>query len=129
MTDIIETIKEKPEVKAEVQKALQSYTEANLATQAKIGAILTVQNKVYEEAVIIMGDTIYDLEIENDTLRGFIGAVDESLVQKQCEQKKRQDNRDEKNRRILQSINKKIASSQVLISDTKKALQNKPPQK
>lgn len=112
MGEVIDFIKNQQTTKEEIVKALQAYKSTNLATQAEIGAKLTAQVKVYEEAVTIMGENIYDLNVENDALRNLIGNVNEKEVQDICQQKKLNNTTDDKHKIILASLHKTMTKNQ-----------------
>lgn len=116
MTEVIEFVKNQPTTKDEVVKALTAYKSADLSTQAKTGEKLIAQVKVYEEAVQIMGDNIYELNVENDTLRNIIGNVDEKKVAELCQQKKQNDSRVDKNKIILASLQKTMSKNKAVCS-------------
>jgi hypothetical protein len=117
MSEIIDYVKSQPATKEEVTKALQAYKSADLATQAETGGRLIAQVKVYEEAVQIMGDNIYDLNVENDSLRNIIGNVDEKKVQELCQQKKLSDTKNDRNKIILASLQKTMLKSKAVCNN------------
>jgi hypothetical protein len=73
MNDYIDFLKEQEFVRNNVIDGLKDYKSQNLATQSKMGEILTAQVTVYKEIIKLMGDEIYELDLENRVLREITG--------------------------------------------------------
>jgi hypothetical protein len=118
MSEVIEYIKNQPSTKQEVATAIAKYKSASLATQAAAGEKMIAQVTVYDEAIQIMGDSIYDLNVENDSLRTMIGHVDEKEVQDLCQKRKMNDSRNDKNKIILASLKKTISKNKAICNNS-----------
>ena len=116
MSEIIDYVRNQPATKEEVAKAIQAYKAADLSTQAETGGRLIATVKVYGEAIAIMADTVYDLNVENNTLRSMVGNVDEKKVQELCQRKKLNDSGADKNKIILASLQKTISKNKAICS-------------
>ena len=80
--DIIEFIKTQEKTKKQTMEDLKDYHNQTLATQSIKGAELTAKVAVYNEAIYMMGDVIYDQGIEIDVLKDKIGNIDDGWLQK-----------------------------------------------
>lgn len=80
MAEIIEYVKEQANTIQEIRDELIDYRNQNMATQVKKGEDLIMNQVVYNKAFKMMGDEIFDLGMENETLREQIGDVDEKWL-------------------------------------------------
>jgi hypothetical protein len=79
MSEILEYVKGQKNTKQKIREELVELNKQNVATQAKKAEKLTA-NLVYNEAIKMMGDEIFDLGVENESLRDKIGEVDEKWL-------------------------------------------------
>ena len=66
MADFIVTIKENPKVQNEISQTIEEYNKESYSTQSKIRQHALIQNKIFEQAINIMADTIENMDIEKD---------------------------------------------------------------
>ncbi len=59
-------------------RELVDLNKQTITTYPKKAEELIANQVVYVEAIIMMGDDIFDLRIENEALRGKLGEVDET---------------------------------------------------
>ncbi len=111
----LEFVRQLPETKDEMKSALVKFEHADLSTKAEVGKNLLIDHKIAEKAIQIMGDTIYEQTVENGVLRNMIGNVNDSLVQELVDKKKSKDSSDERNKVILQQLNKTVQRSRQLV--------------
>jgi hypothetical protein len=81
MSEILEYVKGQKNTKQKIREELVELNKQNAATQAKKAEELTANLVVYNEAIIMMGDEIFDLGVENEALRDKIGEVDKKMVE------------------------------------------------
>ena len=105
MTDIIEYIKNDKQTKLEVTKEMQEYSKQSLNTKAELGLNYLHKSKIYEKCINIMGDSIYDLESENQVLRNEIGDIDQVYIDKKVKEHKLSNDKN-KNNIILNRLKK-----------------------
>ena len=114
MSQYIDLAKEQEETKNKMLVSVQEFDRGSLQSQAKTGRILMAQNEALKDAIKIAGDCVYDRSVENDTLRGLIGEVDEAFVKARTEDKKKNDTNDDKNKRILEELRKTMNKTKAL---------------
>ncbi len=83
---------------------VQKNTKQNVATQPKKAEELTANLVVYNEAIKMMGDEIFDLGVENEALRDKIGEVDEKWLSESKNRIKLSYNDAKKNKFILERM-------------------------
>ncbi len=105
MTDIIEYIKNDKQTKLEVTKEMQEYSKQSLNTKAELGLNYLHKSKIYEKCINIMGDSIYDLESENQVLRTEIGDIDQVYIDRKVKEHKLSNDKN-KNDIILSRLKK-----------------------
>jgi hypothetical protein len=105
MTDIIEYIKNDKQTKLEVTKEMQEYSKQSLNTKAELGLNYLHKSKIYEKCINIMGDSIYDLESENQVLKKEIGDIDQVYIDKKVKEHKLSNDKN-KNNIILSRLKK-----------------------
>ncbi len=105
MTDIIEYIKNDKQTKLEVTKEMQEYSKQSLNTKAELGLNYLHKSKIYEKCINIMGDSIYDLESENQVLRNEIGDIDQVYIDRKVKEHKLSNDKN-KNNIILNRLKK-----------------------
>ena len=54
------------EVQNEIIQTLEKYSKESYSTQSKIGQNASIKNKVFEQALNLMGETIEDMDTETD---------------------------------------------------------------
>ena len=64
MVEFRETIKKDSKVQNEIPQTIGKYNKESSSTQSKIEQNALPQNKVFEQAINIMGDTIEDMDFE-----------------------------------------------------------------
>ena len=120
MTDIIERVKQNPSFKQDVSRELTEFRKEAVAGRAQAGEILLVQNRALQQATQVMAEDIYDLTEENDNLtiennglRNQLGTcLNENQLKKYCKDKKLELGTDnDRNKRILDRLNKRLAES------------------
>jgi 3-deoxy-D-manno-octulosonate 8-phosphate phosphatase KdsC-like HAD superfamily phosphatase len=79
MSEILDYVKVQKNTKQKIRELVE-LNKQNVATQAKKAEELTANLAVYNEAIKMMGDEIFDLGVENEALRDKIGAVDEKWL-------------------------------------------------
>jgi hypothetical protein len=105
MTDIINYIKNDNQVKLEVTKEMQEFNKQSLNTKAELGLNYLHKSKIYEKCINIMGDSIYDLECENQVLKKEIGEIDQAYIDKKVKEQKLSNDKN-KNDIILNRLKK-----------------------
>jgi hypothetical protein len=105
MTDIIEYIKNDKQTKLEVTKEMQEYSKQSLNTKAELGLNYLHKSKIYEKCINIMGDSIYDLESENQVLKNEIGDIDQVYIDRKVKEHKLSNDKN-KNNIILNRLKK-----------------------
>jgi hypothetical protein len=105
MTDIINYIKNDNQVKLEVTKEMQEFNKQSLNTKAELGLNYLHKSKIYEKCINIMGDSIYDLECENQVLKKEIGEIDQAYIDKKVKEHKLSNDKN-KNEIILNILKK-----------------------
>ena len=91
-----------------IREELVELNKQNIATQAKKAQELTANQVVYFEAIKIMGDEVFDLGIENETLRDKIGEVDEKWLNESKNKLKLTYNDVRKNKFILDRMKRQM---------------------
>lgn len=112
--DFIDLVKNDENVKKEICSAVQEYNKLDLSTKEAIGRNLLISNKVFTQTMEVMGDTIYDISVENDALRDQIGKVNEEKVKDFSYQRKAMDTKDDKNKIILNKLSKTLQKSKAI---------------
>ena len=64
MAHFIEIIKENSKVQNEITQTIEKYDEESYSTQSQTGQNALNQNKAFEQAIKIIGDSIEDMHIE-----------------------------------------------------------------
>jgi type IV secretory pathway VirB4 component len=108
MSDIIDFIKNDKQTKSEVTKEMQEYSKQSLNTRAELGLNYLHKSKIYEKCINIMGDSIYDLESENQVLRQEMGEVDQVYIDKKVKEQKLSNDKN-KNSIILNRLKKTVS--------------------
>ena len=108
MSDIIEFIKNQKQTKLEVTKEMEEYSKQSLNTRAELGLNYLHKSKIYEKCINIMGDSIYDLESENQVLKTEIGEMDQVYIDKKVKEHKLTNDKN-KNDIILKALKKTMS--------------------
>ncbi len=104
MSEILEYVKGQKNTKQKIREELVELNKQNVATQAKKAEELTANLVVYNEAIKMMGDEIFDLGVENEALRDKIGEVDEKWLSESKNRIKLSYNDAKKNKFILERM-------------------------
>ena len=80
MAEFIEIIKNS-KVQNEITQTIEKYNKESYLTQSRIGQNALIQNKVFEQAMNIMGDTIEDMDIEIEQKVNKIGLTDSKVIE------------------------------------------------
>ena len=108
MSDIVEFIKNQKQIKLEVTKEMEEYSKQSLNTRAELGLNYLHKSKIYEKCINIMGDSIYDLESENQVLRNEVGEIDQKYIDKKVKEHKLSNDKN-KNDIILNRLKKTMS--------------------
>ena len=101
---ILDYVKVQKNTKQKIREELVELNKQNVATQAKKAEELTTNLVVYNEAIKMMGDEIFDLGVENEALRDKIGEVDEKWLSESKNRIKLSYNDEKKNKFILERM-------------------------
>jgi hypothetical protein len=104
MSEILDYVKVQKNTKKKIREELVELNKQNVATQAKKAEELTANLVVYNEAIKLMGDEIFDLGVENEALRDKIGEVDEKWLNESKNRIKLSYNDTKKNKFILERM-------------------------
>lgn len=80
MSEILEYVKGQRGTRNKIREELVELGKQNISTRAKKAEELTANLIVYNEAIVMMGDEIFELGVENQTLRDRVGEVDENWL-------------------------------------------------
>ena len=69
MAEFLEFFEKGSKVQKEISQTLEKYIKELYATQSKIGQNALIQSKFFEQAIIILQDTIEDMGIEREQKR------------------------------------------------------------
>ena len=61
---MVEFLEKKTKFQIKISQTIEKYIEKSYVTQSKIGQNASIQSKVLEQAIKIMGDTNEDMDIE-----------------------------------------------------------------
>ena len=64
MAEFTQDFKKDSKVQNEIAHTIEKYNRESYSTQSKIYQNVLIQSKVFEQAIIIIGDTIEDMDIE-----------------------------------------------------------------
>ena len=106
MGEIIEYVKNNVDTNLKIKEELIELKKQNVSTQAKRAEELTANSIVYTQAIKMMGDEIFDLGIENETLREKLGDVDEKWLSETKQRNKLSYNDEAKKKFILERMKK-----------------------
>ena len=101
----------------ELKTNLMKFKEANITTQAAAGQKLTLEVDVLRKALNIFGDTVYDLDLENEALKEKIkdyGDLDLEKLNQIIAYKKSNTEIEDKNKRILSRLNQTMDKSRMI---------------
>jgi hypothetical protein len=104
MSEILDYVKGQKNTKQKIREELVELNKQNVATQAKKAEELTANLVVYNEAIKMMGDEIFDLGVKNEALRDKIGEVDEKWLSESKNRIKLSYNDTNKNKFILERM-------------------------
>ena len=96
---------------------LTKFKEANITTQAAAGQKLTLEVDVLRKALNIFGDTVYDLDFENEALKEKLkdyGDLDPEKLNQIIAYKKSNTEIEDKNKRILSRLNQTMDKSRMI---------------
>ena len=66
MSEFIEAIKKDINIQNEVSQTIEKYNKESFSTRSKKGQNALIQRKVFKQAIVIMGETISDMEKESE---------------------------------------------------------------
>lgn len=101
----------------EIKTSALRFKEANITTQAATGQRLNIEVEVLRKAFNLCGDTIYDLDVENDLLKEQLkeyGDLDIDKMMKLMAYKKSNIELEEKNKRILSRLSQTMDKSRMI---------------
>ena len=107
---IIQTVKTANQEK--YIKAVEEFDKQSIALKAEAAPQLLMMKEVYEDAIRIQGNVIYNKTVECDGLRKQIGSVDEKALKKYVGWRKLNDTNDDKNKVIYDELMKELDKSQ-----------------
>ena len=108
VSDLINDVKKNIIIKSKINNELEKFSGLNLAEKAQLCETLVVERRVLRQAAEIMGNTIYDLDIENERLRHQIGVVDKSKLAQFITKTKINDTPSNKNSRIKERLQQQM---------------------
>ena len=109
MGEIIEYVKNHSDTNLKIRGELIELKKQNVSTQAIRAEELTANLVVYSKAIEMMGDEIFDLGIENETLREKLGDVDEKWLSETKQRNKLSYNDEAKKKFILERMKKQCS--------------------
>ena len=112
--DFINVVKNDENVQKEICYAVQEYSKSDLSTQGAIGKNLLIDNKVFIKTIEVMGDAIYEDELEIEALRTQLGKVNEEEVKRDIYKRKANDTKDDKNKKILNKLSITLQKSKAI---------------
>lgn len=101
----------------ELKNSVVKFQAANITTQAVAGQKLSVEVDVLRKVLDIFGETVYDLDLENEALREKLneyGVLDLEKLKQLIEHKKSNTELEDKNKRILSRLNLTIDKSKMI---------------
>lgn len=104
MSEILEYVKGHEGTRSKIREELVELSKQNISTRAKKAEELTANLVVYNEAITMMGDEIFDLGVENKALRDEIGQIDEMWLKESKNRIKLQYDDAKKNKFILERM-------------------------
>ena len=60
----METLKKDPNIRNDIPQTIQKYNKESFATRSQVGQNAQIQNKVFSQATLSMGETISDMDME-----------------------------------------------------------------
>ena len=108
MSEILEYVKGQRDTRSKIREALVKLGEQNISTRAKKAEELTANQVVYNEAIIMMGDDIFELDIEVEALRNQLGEVNENWLNESKSETKLKYDDAKKNDRILNRMRRQM---------------------
>ena len=114
MAEVLEFVKSQDNTKHKIREGLIDLSKQTLVSKAKKAEELIANQIVYGEAIKIMADDIFDLDIENKTLRDKMGEVDEKWLQESKEKMKLTFNDERRNKLILERMKRQMQKAKSL---------------
>jgi len=114
MSEILEYVKSQKETKLKIREELVDLNKQTVATQAKKAEELTANLVVYNEAIKMMGDEIFELGVENEALRGKLGEVDGKWLNESKNRIKLTYDDEKKNKFILERMKRQTQKLKVI---------------
>ena len=115
MTDFIEIIQKDTKIQNDISNIVDKYNNQSYATRSELGRNALIQSNVYKEAINIMGDTINDMDLENEQkdnkksfLENKIGVTDDKVVEEMNKLDLNKITDKEKYIRIMNRLNKTL---------------------
>jgi hypothetical protein len=114
MGEVLEYVKGQKDTRYKIRESLVDLNKQSLVSRAKKAEELVVNQVAYMEAMKIMADDIFDLDIENKTLRDRIGEVDEKWLHESKEKMKLSFSDERKNKLILDRMKRQMQKARAL---------------
>lgn len=114
MSEIVEYLKTNSEIRNKIREELVDLSKQSLSTKARRCEELTANTVVYQEAIQIMGDDIFDLTVENNVLKERIGPVETSWLEDKKEKSKLSYDSEAKGKVILSRLKKQYIKAERL---------------
>ena len=115
MSNFIEIIKRDTKIQDEISQTVEKYNIESFSTRSQLGQNALIQNKIFKQAIEIMGDTIDDMDIETEQkdnkisfLENKIGVTDDKIVEEMNRFDLNKISDKEKNNRIINRLNKTL---------------------
>ena len=105
MGEVIEFVKSQNITITKIRKELEEFDKLNIGTKAALAEKLTAERVVYNEAIEIMANEVYDTGIENIALKEMID-VDQKNLDKRINQLKVAHSNDDRRTFILERLGK-----------------------
>ena len=112
MAEFLEFFEKGSKVQKEISQTLEKYIKELYATQSKIGQNALIQSKFFEQAIIILQDTIEDMGIEREqkdneieSLENRIGLLDSKVNEEMIKLGLNKTSSERKSDRIMDRLN------------------------
>jgi hypothetical protein len=120
--EIIKLVKSDPKTKNELTERLNKINTLNKGEKAELATKLTIDNVIYEEAIVIMGEGIKEAEIEiealehkNKILEKELNTIDKEKIDNAYQSKKFELQNDNKgNTRVMNRLKSIMSRSKQL---------------
>ena len=121
MSELIEIFKKDVNIQKDISQTIDKYNKESFSTRSQIGQNDLIQNKVFTQAINIMGETLSDMDMkieQKDNKIHFsenkIGIPDSKVIEKRNGLDLNKISCKEKNDRILNRLNKTVTGTNTL---------------